>query len=321
MYLYVGIAVALTALGYFVQHRRRKRDEFKKTTKSEFADRGTRWSKDQHEFYVERFYETGLTGTHDFHGGMLNFGFWTNGNKDYIKAGHELLSQVADPVKLNGESTLLDVANGMGAQDVFFMKKYSPAHIDMIDLTLSHHLIAKKRMQDNNLQDRVTAHYGSAVDLPFEDNKFSHVFSVEGGAHFPTREKFFGEALRVLKPGGWMSLADYAMPKRPTGMFENMFARLCAKLWNAPLENWYGCEDFKTRMEAAGFVDVVVKDVGEYTIPGYYEESVRPEILAQLSKIRGWFTTYVACRVLDELILYVYKKNILTYVIAYGRKP
>ena len=311
----------LIAAVYFIQHRRRKRAEFKKREKSDFAAPGTRWSTSQHEFYVERFYETGLTGKHDFHGGYLNFGFWVNGNTDYIKASHELLSQVADPVKLNDKSRLLDVANGMGAQDIFFHKKYQPEHIDMIDLTLSHHLIAKKRVVENKLEDRLTAHYGSAVDLPFDENSFTHVFSVEGGAHFPTREKFFGEAYRVLRPNGWISLADYANPVYPRNFIERQLARLCSNLWNAPLENWYSCEEFKKRMEAAGFVDVQVHDVGQYTIPGYYTESMRPETLAALSKIRGWFATYVACRILDELILWVYKKRILTYVIAYGRKP
>lgn len=317
-----GAAVLLLIVGvYAVQHRRRKRAAFKKQEQSSFADPGTRWSRDQHEFYVERFYETGLTGKHDFHGGYLNFGYWVDGNTDYIKASHELLSQVADPVHLDSNSQLLDVANGMGAQDIFFYNKYRPRSIDMIDLTLSHHLICKKRIEENKLQDRLTAHYGSAVDLPFDENSFTHVFSVEGGAHFPTRDKFFGEALRVLKPNGWMSLADYAMPVFPRNFIERFFARMCTKLWNAPEENWYPVEEFKRRMEAAGFVDVQVHDVGQYTIPGYYIESMRPETLSQLSKIRGWFTTYVACRVLDELILYVYKKKILTYVIAYGRKP
>ena len=74
-------------------------------------------------------------------------------------------------------------------------------------------------------------------------------------------------------------------------------------------------------MEKAGFVDVVVKDVGEFCIPGYYEESKRPDTLAELSKVRGWFATYVSGRIIDELLCYVYKHGILTEVIAYGRKP
>ena len=317
-----GAIGGVTAVFIAMHYRQRKlRAEFKKRENSDFAGQGTKWSPRQHEYYVERFYETGLTGKHDFHGGYLNFGFWVDGNTDYIKASEALLSQVADPVRLGEESRLLDVANGMGSQDIFYYNKYKPKHIDMIEVTLSHHLICKKRVEEHGLQDRLTAHYGSACDLPFSDNSFTHVISIEGGGHFNTRHAFFKEAYRVLKPNGWVSLADYAMSKPPANFIQKVMARLCSKLWAVPMENWQSCEKYKKCMEDAGFVDVEVKDVGKFTIPGYYNESVRPETLAQLSKIRGWFITYVLSRILDELLLYVYKKNILTEVIAHGRKP
>ena len=321
LYSAVASVTAVCIVAYAMQYRRRKRTEFKKSGTSDFAEQGTRWSTRQHEYYVERFYETGLTDMHNFHGGYLNFGFWVDGNTDYIQASEALLSQVADVVHLGEDSRLLDVANGTGAQDIFYYNKYKPKHIDMIDATFIHHLMCKKRIEECGLQDQLTAHYGSAVDLPFDENSFTHVFSIEGGVQYRTRQNFFSEAYRVLKPNGWLSLADFAMPKPPANFIEKILGQLCAKLWNAPVENWYPCEQFKKHMEDAGFVDVDVKDVGRFCIPGYYYESLRPETLAELSKIRGWFTTYVACRVLDELILYAYKKKLLTEVIVCGRKP
>ena len=74
-------------------------------------------------------------------------------------------------------------------------------------------------------------------------------------------------------------------------------------------------------MEEAGFVDVVVKDVGKFCIPGYCNESMRTHTMAELSKVRGWFATYVSGRIIDELIRYVYNRGMLTEVIVYGRKP
>lgn len=310
----VGVFVTV----YVMQHRQRKRAEFKRSEKSEF---GTKWSQRQHEYHVEKFYETGLTGKHDFHGGYLNFGYWVDANMNYIQASEALLSQVADPVHLNKDSRLLDVANGSGSQDIFYFNKYNPKHIDMIDATLSHHLICKKRIQENGLEDRLTAHYGSAVDLPFQSNSFTHVLSIEGGAHFNTRQKFLREAYRVLEPNGWLSFADYATPRPPKNFIEYAVMWLCSTLWNAPEENGRSCEELKKQLEDEGFVDVVVKDVGEFCIPGYYYESTRPETLAELKEIRGWFATYVASRILDEITLWVYKKNLLTELIAYCRKP
>ena len=322
-FLYGAVAAVAVVfiVVYVLQNRRRKRAQFKKREKSEFAAKGTRWSSSQHEYHVERFYETGLTGKHDYHGGYLNFGYWVDGNTDYVKASHALLSQVAEPVHLGEDSELLDVANGMGSQDIYYYNKYKPKRIDMVEATLSHHLICKKRVEENGLQDRLFAHYGSACDLPFSDNSFTHVFSVEGGAHYITRQTFLNEAYRVLKPNGWLSMADFAMPSLDVGFVEYAVGRLCAKLWNAPMVNWYPCEVFKKRVEDAGFVDVEVKDIGKFSFPGYYEESLRPETLAELSKIRGWFITHVVCRILDELLIYAYRRRLLTEVIVHGRKP
>lgn len=320
----LGAFVFITVVSiimYAMRHRKHKRAAFKRGQKSEFSVNGTQWSRSQHEYYVEKFYETGLTGKHDFHGGYLNFGYWVDGNKNYIKASEALLSQVADAVHLGKDSKMLDVANGTGAQDIFFYNKYKPQHIDMIDVTLSHHLICKKRVEEHGLQDQLTAHYGSAVDLPFADNAFTHVISIEGAVHYSTRDKFLREAYRVLEPNGWLSQADYAMPRPPLSFLEKTLAGLCAKLWNAPIENLCSCEGLIKRMNDAGFVDIVVKDVGEFCIPGYHYESTRSETLAELSKIRGWFATYVGSRIVDELVLYGYKKNMLTEVVVYGRKP
>ncbi len=319
----VGTAVLCIILyvAYTFVSRQSKAAEFKRKEKKEFAKDGTQWKKSQHEYYVERFYGTGVTEKHDFHGGYLNFGYWVDANKDYIKASEGLLSQVADPVGLGKDSRLLDIACGMGAQDIFYYNKYKPEHIDMLEATLTHHIICKKRIEESGLEDRLAAHYGSATQIPFDENSFTHVFSIEGGVHYRYRKNFFKETFRVLKPNGWMSLADFAMPTPPRNFIENFFGRICSSLWNAPLENWCSPEVFKKRVEEAGFVDVEVKDIGKNCIPGYYEESIRPEILKELSKIRGWFTTYILCRILDELILWAFNQRLLTEVLVHARKP
>ena len=317
----VGLCGTAIFVSIFAARKRKQmRNTFKMQEKNHYSREGTQWNDSQHEYYVEKFYETGLTGSHEFHGGYLNFGYWKDENNNYIKASEALLSQVADPVNLNENSRLLDVANGMGAQDIFFFNKYNPKHIDMIDVTLSHHLICKKRIEKSGLTERMTAHYGSATDLPFPDNLFTHVFSVEGGVHYRTRYDFLKEAHRVLEPNGWLSIADYASPRPPKTWIEVQLGNLCAYLWNTPVENFYTCEELKKYMEEIGFVDVVVKDLGEYCIPGYCDESMRPEVLAELRKVRGWFATYVCGRIIDELIRYIYNRGMLTEVVAYGRK-
>ena len=75
--------------GYFssflaARRRKQRRDVFKKEEMSDFAGEGTKWNSKQQEYYVEKFYETGLTGKHEFHGGYLNFGYWKDEIDNYI---------------------------------------------------------------------------------------------------------------------------------------------------------------------------------------------------------------------------------------------
>ncbi|CAF2040562.1 unnamed protein product [Rotaria magnacalcarata] len=48
---------------------------------------------------------------------------------------------------------------------------------------------------------------GDFMKLPFEDNSFDHVYTIEAVCHAPDKAKCFVEVIRVLKPGG--SLVGY----------------------------------------------------------------------------------------------------------------
>ncbi len=278
------------------------------------------WEKSAHESRVENFYGVGAERFEEYHDGYLNFGLWDEGIKDFVPAAENLVRHVGELAELNGESRVLDVACGMGTQDVYFLRHFAPAHIDGLDVTWKHIEQGRKRTREAGFgEDRVQFHHGTATELPFPDDTFTHVIGIEGPVHFPTREKFMREAHRVLKPGGTIALSDYTLKRPPRTLVEKSVTEFTRRIWNVPRENMDSLESYRAKMERSGFVNVEFEEAGERVIPGYYFEQRRPETIKELTKLRG----FVAGRlggIIDIMLYKTYRRGLIDYIFVRASK-
>jgi ubiquinone/menaquinone biosynthesis C-methylase UbiE len=278
------------------------------------------WPERSHEQKVEKFYGWGVENFGDFHGGYLNFGLWEDGVNDYLGAAENMVRRMGTLLGLDGESRLLDVGCGMGAQDIYLQKEFGPRSIDALDVTWPHVEHARRRAREAGCEDRVRFHHGTATSLPFSGESFTHILSIEAPEHFDTRDDFIGEAHRVLAPGGVAAFADYTLKREPRNIFERFIIEAARSLWKVPRVNVITSDAYREKMLRAGFVNVEVEEVGRLTIPGYYREQRRPETIRELTKIRG----VVAGRlgwVIDLAVLKAYEMGLMEYVFVRAEKP
>ncbi|MFN8642323.1 MAG: methyltransferase domain-containing protein [Candidatus Binatia bacterium] len=278
------------------------------------------WSSASHEASVERFYSQGVNSDTEIHRGFLNFGLWEDGVDEYVAAAQNLVRRMATMLGLGAGSRLLDVACGMGSQDVYLHRTVPGLEIDAVDVTWRHVERAVRRARDEGIEGGVRFHHGSATALPFAPRSFTHVMSIEGPEHFRTRRRFFAEARRVLRPGGVMALADYTITRAPRRAAERLVVDLSRRLWRIPRENLWTAAQYRDELRAAGFVDATVESVGPLTFPGYYREQCRPAFRAEMRRLQGQVKERLG-HLIDVVTNRAYERGLVDYVLVRAVQP
>jgi ubiquinone/menaquinone biosynthesis C-methylase UbiE len=115
---------------------------------------------------------------------------------------------IIDGLRLRGGERVLDVGCGMGA-DVFDLaaKVGATGHVTGIDISASVIAEARRRAEGRHLP--VSFEIGDSQSLHFADGAFDAVRTERMLMHVPDAERAFGEMVRVLRPGGRMSVFDF----------------------------------------------------------------------------------------------------------------
>ena len=132
----------------------------------------------------------------------LNIGYWRDGAKSLDEAAEAMARLISRAAEFQAHDYILDVGCGFGDADILWGEEFPSVSIVGIDINPSDIEVARRRAAERRLDQRLEFRVASAVELPFEGEVFAKVVALESAHHFLTREKFFHESFRVLKPGG-----------------------------------------------------------------------------------------------------------------------
>jgi cyclopropane fatty-acyl-phospholipid synthase-like methyltransferase len=215
--------------------------------------------------------------------GYFNVGYWEDGCTDLPRACDRMVDLLAAAIPQDARR-ILDIGCGIGAGSARLTSLFPQARV--IAGNLSHWQLTQARRR--GLDAPVVM---DAARLPIASDALDAVVAVESAQHFDTRERFFGEARRVLRPNGSIALADMLFRDRqPIGA------------WMLPPGNQIStAEDYSAQLAAAGFGDIRVTDVTDRTW--------RPFCAAMRTVFRG-----------SEEIVDAYEQSLGLYLIATARK-
>jgi ubiquinone/menaquinone biosynthesis C-methylase UbiE len=183
-----------------------------------------------------------------FFGKILAKGM-ARGHKDFYKNAARIINPTNDDV-------YLEIGFGSG----IFIKKYM-SHVSKI-AGIDHSEDMVKLASDINrrLVESGKAEFkqGSASSLPWADNEFTVVATIETFFFLTEVEKTLNEIFRVLKPGGRLVI-EMAYNKDDGVEHKRHIKKMNLKLYHA--------EEIKNLLKNAGFSDIVISYYKAFWIP------------------------------------------------------
>jgi tocopherol O-methyltransferase len=252
---------------------------------------------------IQEFYDAssnlweGIWGEHMHHG---YYGKDGTLKLDRRQAQIDLIEEVlkwSGDFSIDRPQDILDVGCGIGGSSLYLAEKFG-ARVTGITLSPVQANRAKERARAAGLQAKTDFQVANALNIPFPDNSFDLVWSLESGEHMPDKVKFLQECHRVLKPGGKLIFVTWChrptTPETPLKAAEQKHLQDIYRVYCLPYV--ISLPEYVEIVEQGGFKDLRVDDWSTAVAPFWdvvIDSAITPQAIFGLFQA-GWKTIEAA---------------------------
>jgi ubiquinone/menaquinone biosynthesis C-methylase UbiE len=167
--------------------------------------------------------------------------------------------ELAEGMRLNGDSRVLDVGSGLGGTARTLAAEYG-CHVTGLDLTQAFCEAATVISDWVNLGDQVAFQEGDATSPPFADDQFDAAITVHVAMNIADKQKLYEEARRVVKPDGIFAAYDILQGEGGEALFPAPWAR------DPSISHLATPDEMQALLSGAGFRILDVRDSTEESL-------------------------------------------------------
>ena len=205
---------------------------------------------------------------------------------DHKQAQIDLIDEVLKWAEVERASKVVDVGCGIGGSSRHIARKFG-ASCEGVTLSPYQANRGNELAAEQGLSDRCHFQVADALEMPFADNSFDLVWSLESGEHMPDKTQFVNELFRVATPGGRIIIVTWChrdLEEGETGLTKKEIKLLRAINRAYYLPKWCSVQDYVNLLDAKGAKDVKREDWSNIIAP-FWKAVIRSSL--NLKSIMG----------------------------------
>jgi tocopherol O-methyltransferase len=273
-------------------------------------------SREDLKIGIAGFYDRSSKLWEEQWGEHMHHGYYIPANRtDHKQAQVDLIDEVLKWAGVDKATRIVDVGCGIGGSSRHIARKFG---CSAEGITLSPYQAGRgnELAVEQGLSGTCKFQVADALDMPFPDNSFDLVWSLESGEHMPDKQQFVNELFRVAQPGGRIIIVTWChrdLKENETELTPSEL-RLLRRINRAYyLPQWCSVQDYVDLLTEKGAVDIKRED-WSYIIAPFWKAVIRSSLnfKAIWGLLRAGFSTQRGAYAMF-LMLFGFNKGLIKF--------